>query len=199
MTRIWTNCFNTVTIIYFPLVWQTRSTDNTCAQQYDNTRAWLIINNRCKYIEIGNVMFIQHKYVATQTYANGVRVLLFLLSIASTMKVNGAKCFPVAYTLKRSEVPAVHLNNAEVSRANAAKYGFYLDSKITWWKHIIKKSNKMHVLIKINKWLFWRKKSAPFPFLLTNKTRLHKSTTKPKWTNGIELWGYLLAPLGNKM
>lgn len=133
------------------------------------------------------VILCQHKnaQIATRRLQLHLNTLSEWLS-KWKIKVNETKSTYVTYTLKRSECPALYLNNIEIPRANEARYlGLHLDSKLTWKKHIVKKRKEMDLKMKNMYWLFGKKSSLS----LENKILLYKAIIKPIWTYGIELWG----------
>lgn len=102
------------------------------------------------------------------------------------IKVNETKSTYVTYTLKHSTCPPVYLNNIEIPVAKEARYlGLYLDSKLTWKKHLTTKRKEMELKIKKMYWLFGKSSALS----LENKLLLYKAVIKPIWTYGIELWG----------
>jgi hypothetical protein len=61
----------------------------------------------------------------------------------------------------------------------------YLDSKLTWREHIIKKRKQLDCKTRKMLWLIGRKS----PLTLENKLLIYKTVLRPIWTYGKELWG----------
>jgi hypothetical protein len=56
------------------------------------------------------------------------------------ININETKSLQVSFTLKEGKCPAVYLNNTALPQSSTVKYlGFYLDSRLTWKQHIVKK------------------------------------------------------------
>jgi hypothetical protein len=64
-------------------------------------------------------------------------------------------------------------------------FGFHLDRRLTWHKHIFTKRKKLGLTLTKMHWLLGRQSQLS----TSNKLLLHKTILKPIWTYGIQLWG----------
>ncbi|CAG4973470.1 unnamed protein product [Parnassius apollo] len=102
------------------------------------------------------------------------------------IKANESKSVHVTFTLRRETCPPVTLNCKVIPQENNAKYlGMYLDRKLTWQKHIWTKRKRLDGKLRTLNWLLGRK-SQLNP---NSKMLVYKTTIKPIWTYGIQLWG----------
>jgi hypothetical protein len=102
------------------------------------------------------------------------------------MKANRSKSIQVTFTTRREKCPPVHINNVQLPQEEDAKYlGLNLDRRLTWHKHIFAKRKQLGNIVTKMYWLLWRKSKL----FTSNKLHIHKSTLKPIWTYGIQLWG----------
>jgi len=62
--------------------------------------------------------------------------------------------------------------------------GRYMDEKLNWREHIVKKRKQIDLKFKQLNWLLGRKS----PLSLENKVLVYKVAIKPIWMYGIELW-----------
>jgi hypothetical protein len=71
------------------------------------------------------------------------------------------------------------------SHPSTKYFGIYLDNHLTWKEHIRKKRKQIDFKIKDMYWLIGRNSKLS----LQNKILLYKTTIKPIWTYGVEIWG----------
>jgi hypothetical protein len=92
------------------------------------------------------------------------------------IKINESKSTHLTFTLRNDPSPPLYLNNIEIPPATTVKYlGFYLDTKLNWKDHIIKKQKQMDIRHKELYWYLGRKSNL----LIDNKLLLYKSITAP--------------------
>jgi hypothetical protein len=102
------------------------------------------------------------------------------------MKVNERKSTHVTFTLRRGDCASVSLNNQVIPQENDTKYlGVHLDRRLTWRKHIQFKRKQLDLKFKKMYWLLGRNSQLS----KLNKLMVYKTTLKPVWTYGIQLWG----------
>lgn len=102
------------------------------------------------------------------------------------IKANESKSVHVTFTLRRETCPPVKLNCKVIPQDNNAKYlGMHLDRKLTWQKHIWTKRKQLDGKLRSLNWLLGRQ-SQLNP---NSKMLVYKTTIKPIWTYGIQLWG----------
>jgi hypothetical protein len=91
----------------------------------------------------------------------------------------------ITFTLRKEQCPVVYINNTVILQSPTAKY-LHLDSRLTWAQHLAKKRKQVDLKVKDLYWVIGRKSPAS----LESKVLLYKTTIKPIWTYGIELWGF---------
>jgi hypothetical protein len=95
------------------------------------------------------------------------------------MKANETKSTHVSFTLKRCPCPPVQLNGTYLAQPDDVKYlGIYLDSKLTWRKHIATKRKHLDLKLRNRYWILGRKSQLT----LENKLLVYKAILKPIWT-----------------
>jgi hypothetical protein len=88
--------------------------------------------------------------------------------------------------MKRNVAPPVHINNVQPPQEENVKYhGLHLDRRLTWHKHIFTKRKQSGITLTKMYWLLGRKSKLS----TSNKLLIYKTTLKPIWTYGIQLWG----------
>ncbi|PNF37467.1 hypothetical protein B7P43_G15364 [Cryptotermes secundus] len=117
-----------------------------------------------------------------QNHLNQIQAWLYKWKI----KINETKTIQVNFTLRREHCPQVGLNNNNISQSSSVKYlGIYMDSRLTWKDHVIKKRKQIDLKTKELNWLIGRRSNLS----IENKVLLYKTIIKPIWAYGIELWG----------
>jgi hypothetical protein len=102
------------------------------------------------------------------------------------IKVNQGKSVHVTFTTRTGHGPPIHINQQPIPQGTSVKYlGMHLDNKLTWREHIIHKRKQLDLKTRKILWLLGRTS----PLSLENKLLIYKTTLKPVWTYGIELWG----------
>lgn len=103
------------------------------------------------------------------------------------VEINEEKTVQVIYTTKRNYKPQdITINNKKIILDNSAKYlGILIDNKLTWKPHIIQKRNQIKNKFRQLYWLLGNKSKLS----IQNKLLIYKSTIKPIWTYGIQIWG----------
>lgn len=117
-----------------------------------------------------------------QSHLNKIQLWLTKWKI----KASKSKSVQITFTLSNKPCPEVTLNNQPLSVTKHVKYlGMFLDSRMTWKKHVTAKRKQMDLQLKKLHWLLGRKSELS----LTNKLLIYKAVIKPIWTYGIQLWG----------
>lgn len=103
------------------------------------------------------------------------------------IKINEDKTVFVIYTTRKvKNKPTIKLNKKLISCANSAKYlGMHIDQKLNWKLHIISKRNQIKDKFRQLYWLL----KTDSRLSIENKLLLYKTTIKPIWTYGLQLWG----------
>ncbi|CAH2106911.1 unnamed protein product [Euphydryas editha] len=96
------------------------------------------------------------------------------------------KSVQVTFTLRKGTCPPVRLGGREPPQSNKVKYqGLHLDRRLTWKNHIEAKRNEVNLIYRGLYWLLGRN----YKLSIDNKLLVYKSSIKPIWTYGIQLWG----------
>ncbi|KAK2583992.1 hypothetical protein KPH14_006452 [Odynerus spinipes] len=99
--------------------------------------------------------------------------------------VNADKSSNICFTLNKSDIPVIEINNVIIPQREEVKYlGIILDKKLTWGKHIQETRRKMKLLTKTFYWLI--NKGSKLKVNL--KQQIYTSPIKPIWSYGIPLW-----------
>ncbi|KAK2575239.1 hypothetical protein KPH14_012754 [Odynerus spinipes] len=99
--------------------------------------------------------------------------------------VNADKSSNICFTLNKSDIPVIEINNVIIPQREGVKYlGIILNKKLTWGKHIQETRRKMKLLTKTFYWLI--NKGSKLKVNL--KQQIYTSLIKPIWTYGIPLW-----------
>lgn len=102
------------------------------------------------------------------------------------IKVNTEKSVHVTFSLRKHDCPQLFLNDTSIPKSNCVKYlGLYLDRRLTWKEHIVKKRSHLNIKTRKMYWLLGSKSELT----LENKVILYKTILKPIWTYGVQLWG----------
>lgn len=102
------------------------------------------------------------------------------------IKANESKSIQVTFTVRHQICPPVTLNQTQIPQEREAKYlGLYLDTRLTWKKHIFTKRKALGMQLRKMYWLL----NTNSQLSLENKLLLYKCILKPIWTYGIQLWG----------
>lgn len=102
------------------------------------------------------------------------------------IKASETKSVHVTFTLRKETCPVVTLNCKVFPQDYSAKYlDMHLDRKLTWQKLIWTKRKLLDGRLRSLKWFLGRQ-SQLNP---NNKMVVFKTTIKPIWTYGIQLWG----------
>jgi hypothetical protein len=103
-----------------------------------------------------------------------------------TLNTNGSKSTHITFTTRRGKCPPVHINNVEFPQTEEVKYlGLHLDRRLTWHKHIFTKRKQLGIALTKMYWLLEHKSKLS----INNKLIIYKTTHKPIWACGIQLWG----------
>jgi len=101
------------------------------------------------------------------------------------MKVNETKSSHITFTLRKGQCPPVCINQTVLPHVETVKcLGLHFDRRLTWKEHIAMKRKQLDHKTREIKWLIGRKS----PLSLENEILIYKTTLKPVWTYGIELW-----------
>ena len=99
------------------------------------------------------------------------------------LKINESKSKHVTFTLRKGNIPQLHLNQQPLPQADKVKYlGIHFDRALNWKYHITQTRNQPQNQGSVLD--SWEALTA-----LRNKTLLYKVILRPVWTYGIELWG----------
>lgn len=102
------------------------------------------------------------------------------------IKVNPEKSTNVTFTLRAGDCPPLLLNGDAIPTSNSVNYlGLRIDRRLTWKDHITCKRKQVDIKTKKMYWLLGPKSQLS----LENKVTLYKTTLKPVWSYGIEIWG----------
>jgi len=102
------------------------------------------------------------------------------------IKINETKSTQVTFTLRKNQCPPIFFNNILIPELPSVRYlGMYMDKKLTWREHIVKKRKQIDLKFKQLYWLLGRKSLLS----LENKVLVYKVAITPIWTYGIKLWG----------
>jgi len=90
----------------------------------------------------------------------------------------------VTFTLKKTRVPPVHLNNKHLAQAEDVKYlAIHLERTLTWREHISTKRKQLDLKLRKLYWIIGQKSQLS----LENKLLVYKAFLKPIWTYGVQL------------
>lgn len=102
------------------------------------------------------------------------------------IRASATKSVHVTFGLRKGDCPPVKLGNHPLPHCDVVKYlGIHLDRKLTWRKHLQIKRDELNLKYRRLYWLLGRNSRLS----LDNKLLIYKTTLKPIWTYGIQLWG----------
>ena len=92
------------------------------------------------------------------------------------IKVNSEKCNHITFTLKKSTLPPITLNNATIPQTKKVKYlELHLDARLTWKHHIKTKIEQIRTKRRKMYWLTSRNSKLS----MSNKLLIYKMIIKP--------------------
>jgi len=105
------------------------------------------------------------------------------------LKINESKSKHVTFTLRKGNIPQLHLNQQTLPQADTVKYlGIHFDRRLNWKYHITQTRNHLNHKTRGLYWILGKHS----PLSLRYKTLLYKVILRPVWTYGIEIVGMCL-------
>jgi hypothetical protein len=103
-------------------------------------------------------------------------------------KANGSKSAHVTFTIRKRNMPPVHINNVQLLQEEDVKHlGLHLDRRLSWHKHILEKRKQLRITLTKMYWLLGHKsKLSTSNKLLIYKTMLNQSGLT-KYNSGVWL------------